>query len=75
MSAEVLRRTVSYDRRSPVSEMARMQTFEIEFIATSKCWNKISNYSLTKLVCRRHNLNFDCGQLELRLRRLRGYHR
>jgi len=28
--------------------MARMETFEIEFIATSKCWNKTSNCSLIK---------------------------
>jgi hypothetical protein len=28
--------------------MARMETFEVEFIATSKCLNKRSNCSLTK---------------------------
>ena len=37
MSTGAPRRTVNYDRRSPVSGMARMETFEIEFIAISKC--------------------------------------
>jgi hypothetical protein len=42
--------------------MARTETSEAAFMATSSGKNKQPIVCRQKPLCRRHNLNFDCGE-------------